>query len=89
MKTLNDTTDMSKEKGKRIERKIRIILASIFAICLMISVGYLLYTIYEIYETDIKNLESVGEVWHYMGRNVAAFEAAILSFFLFVVVLKI
>lgn len=89
MKTLTDKTDLSKEKGKKIERDIRIIFASFFAICLLVSVGYLLYTVYEIYETDISSLDSVGEVWHYMGRNVVAFEAAILSFLLFVVSLKI
>ncbi len=89
MKTLTDKTDLSKEKGKKIERDIRIIFASLFAICLMVSVGYLLYTIYEIYETDINSFETAGEVWHYMGRNVAAFEASILSFLLFVVSLKI
>lgn len=89
MKTLTDKTDLSKERGKKIERDIRIIFASFFAICLMVSVGYLCYTIYEIYETDLNSLENVGEVWHYMGRNVVAFEAAILSFFLFVVSLKI
>jgi hypothetical protein len=89
MRTLTDKTDLSKDKGKKIERDIRIIFASIFAICLMISIGYLIYTIYEIYETDLSSLENVMEVWHYMGRNVVAFEASILSFLLFVVALKI
>ena len=84
-----DNVDIRKEKGKKIERDVRIIMASIFAICLMVSVGYLLYTIYDIYYTDLRTLEGVEEVWHYMGRNVVAFEACILSFFLFIAALKI
>ena len=89
MKTVVDRTDHSKDKGKKIERNIRIIFASFFAICLMVSIGYLMYTIYEIYITNLSSLDNVMEVWHYMGRNVVAFEASILSFLLFVVALKI
>lgn len=89
MKTLTDTTDLSKEKNKKTERYIRLGVASVFFICLLISIGYLLYTIYEIYYIDLASLKTAMEIWHYMGRNVAAFEAAIMSFFLFVAALKI
>ena len=81
--------DKSKPDLHVIEKRARIILATIFMICFLISFGYWVYSIYEIYETDIINLETAGAVWHYTGHQFIAFEAAILAFFLFIAALKI
>lgn len=89
MKSEIDISDPSKEKSKKLERNIRFIFVVLFALCFMVSVGYLLYTIYEIYYTDLSSLGDVLEVWDYMGDNIVAFEASILSFMLFVMALKI
>lgn len=81
--------DKTKTEPRKIEKSIRFIMATIFMICFLISLGYWAYAIYEVYETDIINIETIGEVWHYVGHQFVGFEAAILSFMLFYASLKI
>lgn len=96
MKTVNfyhnkmkTVIDKSKPDGKTVERRVRAIMATVFMICFLISLGYWGYSIYEIYDTDIISFDTAGQVWHYAGRQFVAFEAAILSFMLFYASLKI
>jgi len=89
MKSLVDKTNLLKERAKRIENNIRSLFIFIFAVSLMVSVGYLLYTFYEIYHVNLKSLNSIMEVWYYMGKNAVAFEACIVSFLLLIAAIKI
>jgi hypothetical protein len=86
---MNKVIDIQKTKKYQTEKTVRNIFAGFFVVSLLVSIGYWLYTLYEIYETNFNSLQNAGNVWHYMKRNIVAFEAAILSFFLFVAALKI
>jgi hypothetical protein len=84
MKTLRDT---SHPDLHAVERKARTIIAGIFILTFMASLGYWGYTVYDIYDKNFRTMSS-GEVWYYMGRNLVAFQAALLSIALIYVVLK-
>lgn len=87
MKTVEDTSP--KFSSRKLESNIRIVISVILLIGFLISLGYWCYEIYNIYTTDIINIQNIGEVWHYISRQFVAFEAAILSFLLFIAALKI
>jgi len=85
MKTLIDN---SRPDTHEVDRKARQIIAGIFMIVFLASLGYWAYAIYEIYNTNIKNITTFGEVWHYIGHHFVAFEAALLSIIMFYITLK-
>ena len=86
MKTVNDIS--SKIDFKSAEGKARTIIAVIFMICFLISLGYFLYNVYEIYITPIE-LKTIPEISRDAVHQFVGFQAAILSFLLFVAALKI
>lgn len=86
MKTVKDTS--SRIDFKTSEGKARTIIAGFFMICFLVSLGYFLYNIYQIYETPLR-VRTVVEIAHDAVHQFVAFQAAILAFLLFVAALKI
>ncbi len=81
--------DKSKGDTKVTERRVRVILATIFMLAFLVSLGYFIYQTWLVYSTPADSLTNIGDIAHYIGHNLASFEAAILSFLLFVASLKI
>jgi len=86
MKTVEDVS--SKINVKSVEGKVRTIFAVIFMLFFLVSLGYFLYNIYQIYETPVR-LKTIPEIAHDAVHQFVGFQAAILSFLLFVAALKI
>lgn len=78
---LNDNDQLIISRSKAFQG-FRIALVIIFFLCFLASLSYWAYEVYNIYTTDLKNLTTVQEVAHYTAHEVAAFQAAVLSFLL-------
>lgn len=79
--TINDNDQLIISRSKTFQ-DIRLALVIIFFIFLITSVCYWAYEVYNIYNIDLKTLSSIEEVAHYTAHEVAAFQAAVLSFLL-------
>lgn len=84
---------MIETRNEKILRYTRYAFMGIFLVALLMSIGYWMYEVYNLYEdprpcvqNDLANclIDDLTNIFHDSTHGVVAFQAAILSFLLFV-----